>query len=377
MTGRDRVLVIENSRQVTGALKSICAMAYDLQHDFDFVFILPSGSAATNWLRSHSQVRIVEVPMMEISRSWKVIFYIPALIISSLRIRKVIKKEKIDIVHSNDLYNLIGPFLKFFGVKFRYVCHVRFLPGGFPSWLFRFWINRQLAAADRIIAVSDFLKHQLPADAKVIRIYDRMLLTSSGQVISKRNTNTILYLSNIIPGKGHDHIIAAFAVTPKKFPSWKLRIVGSDMNLDKNRRYRETLKEMAITLGIDRAIEWSDFVDDVAVEYASADIFANFSSSESFSMTCLEAQYYGCCVVTTNSGGPAEIISDGTSGMVVPVGDVKAMADALEKVMGDQQLRESMGTYGAATVRKKFGPLNTSETLRSVYREIRDGQQSH
>jgi glycosyltransferase involved in cell wall biosynthesis len=380
MTNRPHILVIENSRQVTGALKSIYAMAEELRDDFEFTFILPAGSAATSWIKSRSAIKVIELPMTEINKSWRIMLYLPMLIINAFRVKRIIKRGKIDIVHSNDLYNMIGPMLKFFGVKFKYLCHVRFLPGGFPPWLFRFWVKRQLAAADRVIAVSDVLKNHLPVSPKVIRIHnhlpvspkvirihDRMLLSSRDENITKRSDETILYLSNIIPGKGHDRAIEAFAGVHKKFPSWKLKIVGSDMNLEKNRQYRDQLKLMSANLGVADAVEWHDFVADVANEYRSADIFANFSSSESFSMTCLEAQYYGCCVVATNSGGPAEIISDGASGILVPVGDVAAMMNALEKLMSDPQLRELMGKEGAKIARERFGAANTSLVLRSVY----------
>lgn len=345
-------------------------MTNDLANDFDFYFILPAGSAATPWLRSHSRSTIFEVSMTEISKSWKLILYIPLLIISSFRVKAIITKEKIDIVHSNDLYNMVGPALKFFGAKFRYICHVRFLPGAFPPSLFRFWINRQLAVAEKIIAVSDVLRDKLPANPKIVRIHDRMLLSSSIQTTNTRKGNTILYLSNIIPGKGHDDAIEAFAVVHKKFPSWKLRFVGSDMNLEKNRRYRDSIKNKTVNLGIAAAIEWKEFADDVASEYSSAGIFANFSIAESFSMTCLEAQYYGCCVVATRSGGPSEIVDDGTTGFIVPVHDVQAMATALAKLMEDPALRESMGSRGASAVREKFALEKTSGALRSLYLQM-------
>ncbi len=342
-------------------------MANDLQNEFDFIFILPAGSAAIKWLQLNSSFRIIEVPMMEISRSWRTLFYIPSLILSSLRVRSIIKKEQIDIVHSNDLYNLIGPTLKSVGAKFRYVCHVRFMPGAFPTWLFNFWLNRQLSAAEKVIAVSDVLKSRLKTHPKIVRIHDRMLLRSLVEPDSKRKGNTILYLSNIIPGKGHDHAIIAFAMASENGASWKLKFDGSDMGLEKNRLYREHLKSIAAALGVEHLIEWHDFVNDVASEYASADVFANFSSAESFSMTCLEAQYYGCSVVATDSGGPAEIILDGESGLLVPVGDTDAMAKALERLTENPELREVMGALGARHVREKFGVEKTSGALRSVY----------
>jgi glycosyltransferase involved in cell wall biosynthesis len=367
MTTRRRILVIENSRQVTGALKSIVAMSDDLRDEFEFIFILPSGSAARSWIESRSSVNVIELPMIEINKSWRIAGYLPMLVLNAFRVKRIIKRNGIDIVHSNDLYNMIGPVLKFLGANVRYVCHVRFLPGGFPQWLFNFWIKRQLSAADRVIAVSDFLKRELPDHPKITRVYDRMLLSASDNVAPDRQGNVILYMANIIPGKGHDYAIRAFAGVHGKFPAWKLRIIGSDMGLEKNRVYLRQLKALAIELAVDKHVEWKDLINDVAIEYKSADIFANFSSSESFSMTCLEAQYYGCCVVATASGGPSEIISDRVSGLLVPVGDVDAMTRALETLLSDRNARESMGSNGAEIVRERFGTANTSLMLRNVY----------
>jgi glycosyltransferase involved in cell wall biosynthesis len=367
MKPRLRILIIENSRHVTGALKSIFAMTQDLHDSFEFIFILPSGSAATPWIQSRSSTRVIEVPMKEIARSWRVTCYIPMLFINAFRVKRIIQKEKIDIVHSNDVYNLIGPTLKFFGFKFKYLCHIRFLPGGFPPWLFNFWIRRQLAVAERILVVSDFLKNQVLHDPKIHRIHCRILSSSSDDSPPVRSGNTILYMANVIPGKGHDYAIRAFAQLHQKFPSWKLKIVGSDMGLEKNRRYINQLKAMAVKLQVADKIEWKDFVSAVVTEYKTADIFVNFSVSESFSMTCLEAQYYGCCAVATTSGGPAEIIDDCVSGFLVPVGDINAMIKALGQLMSDRQLRETMGANGARIVREKFGVEKTSWELKNVY----------
>lgn len=136
---KKRILVIENSVHVTGALKSICRTAYDLSSDFEFIFVLPSGSQARPWLESQGFVAIFEIPFLEISRRWKsLIAYIPALLNNARRLAKIVYKEEIDLIHSNDLYNLTMPTAKLFGVRQPYLCHIRFLPEKFPKSLFNF-----------------------------------------------------------------------------------------------------------------------------------------------------------------------------------------------------------------------------------------------
>lgn len=377
MISKPKVLIIENSVHVTGALKSMGAMVRELSHRFEFIFILPKRSHAIPWVNANLPatsaeqvpVKIYEVPMVEISRSFvNLVSYVPALIINSIRVRKIIRDNNIDIVHCNDLYNLIPPFLKFFGARFSYVCHVRFLPDRFPPWLFRFWVKRQLSAAAKLFVVSEFLKAKLPADPKIVTVYDRIARDSNAFDPNNPATNVLLYLANVIPGKGHDVAIRAFRKLHHEFPDWKIRFVGGDMGLEKNKLYGTRLR----TLGADVAqqIEWKGFTDDVETEYKNADIVLNFSESESFSMTCLEGQYFGRAVIATRSGGPAEIIEHGTTGLLVALADTDAIAEAMRQLMSDKSLRDRMGQHAAKVTRSKFGRETTTDALGKIYSAI-------
>ncbi len=51
MSKKPRILIIENSRQVTGALKSIVAMASELSSEFEFIFVMPTGQPALQWVK--------------------------------------------------------------------------------------------------------------------------------------------------------------------------------------------------------------------------------------------------------------------------------------------------------------------------------------
>ena len=76
-------------------------------------------------------------------------------------------------------------------------------------------------------------------------------------------------------------------------------------------------------------VEWHAFAEKISEEYLDAAIVLNFSESESFSLTCLEAMFYGRPVIATRSGGPSEIIDHNESGILVDVKDVDAMANAM------------------------------------------------
>ncbi len=372
MSSKPRILIIENSRQVTGALKSIAAMASELSDEFEFIFVMPAEQPAKVWVHDRGFI-VYGVPMKELSKSaWSAITYLPRLLRNAWRVRQIVRREGVAIVHSNDLYNLIGPTMSLFGSRVPYICHVRFLRQAFPAWLFDFWAKRQLHAAHRLVAVSEVLRQQLPSIDRVEKIPDRVMVREVHPPRKRigAQPRRLLYLSNIIPGKGQDLAIAAFQQVAAEFPNWWLRFVGSDMGLEKNQQYRAQLQARVGEYGLAPRVEWVDFTNDVEREYKDADLALNFSNLESFSMTCLEAQFFGCPVVATRSGGPNEIIDHGVSGLLVGTGRVDEMVAALRVLMADETQRETMGKNGAETARRKFGPTHTTERLRALYHSM-------
>jgi L-malate glycosyltransferase len=367
---KKRILIIENSTHITGALKSICRSSFDLGAHFDFVFVLPKGSKGKAWVQSRGFNTIYELPMRELRKSIiALIVYLPMLVMNAIRLRQIIKKEKIDLVHNNDLYNMLPVMATGLGKCVPYINHVRFLPGKFPAKLFLGWLKLHLRYGQRVVCVSEFLRNQLPSHPKIRMIYNELPLDENYPP-TLETTHRLLYLSNIIQGKGQDFVIEAFSKIAHQHPDWKLRFVGGDMGLKKNRQFKDKLMAMCQQKGITQQVEWHNFTNDVEREYKTAGITLNFSESESFSLTCLEAQFFGCPVVATRSGGPAEIINDGQNGFLVPLGDIHAMANAMDVLMKDEQKRKEFIVAGRKMVREKFSLQNTSYRLKELYNEV-------
>jgi glycosyltransferase involved in cell wall biosynthesis len=365
------VLIIENSTHITGALKSILRTSEDLNEYYQFVFVLPRHSHARVEVESRG-FHVHELPLKELSRRpLSVLIYFPILLWNAFRLRKIIRKEQVRIIHNNDLYNLLPVILIFMRMKIPYLNHIRFLPEKFPAWLFGYWLRLHIKNAYAIICVSDHLRKQLPAHDKVKMIYNELPATEKLEKALPAG-NTILYLSNVIRGKGQNFAIEAFAKIAHLHPQWKLRFVGGDMGMEKNKKFKEELVAAIRHYKIESQIEWSDFSNDVESEYKKAAFAINFSESESFSITCLEAQYFGCPIIATRCGGPAEIIVDGQTGFLVPVGDIKTMAEAMQKLIDDQPLRVTFAAHGRVHVREKFSIQNTSYQLKTQYDLIMD-----
>lgn len=368
MNKMKKVLIIENSVAITGSLHAVLRTSIALCNEYEFVFILPFGSKAVDLLREKN-FKTYEVPLYEISKSFQsILLYIPRLIRSAYRVRQIARAENISAIHVNDFYNLILPLWKIAGAPYPYLCYVNFVPDRFPLPLRWIWINSHLLFSSHIIAVSNYVLRQLPVHQKVMCIPDAL----PDEVVagSEEKKNRLLFLGNFIQGKGQDRAIRAFASIAAHFPDWKMRFVGGDMGLEKNRVYRQSLSDLADELGIATQIEMSGFSSDVAKEYQQASIALNFSVSESFSLTVQEAMFYGCPIIATRSGGPAELIKDHHSGILVTVNDVEQMSTAMKTLIENPAERERLRSNAWIAIREQYSKAKTIELLGEVYREM-------
>lgn len=367
------ILIIENSIHVTGALKSITRTAFDLKQYFDFHFILPKNSRGRTWIENKGFHSVHELPLMEINRRLtSLVFYLPMLMMNTYRLRQILKRLPVNLIHNNDLYNLIPVMLSILGPKIPYVCHIRFLPDRFPKLLLNAWLCMHFFYSKKIVAVSQSVVKQLPVNPLVALIHNELPVEErySDFIMPDQSIRFFLYLSNFIQGKGQEHALEAFALIQTELPDWKLRFVGGDMGLKKNMEYRERLLKLAKKLGILEKTEWKGFTDNVELEYKSADIVLNFSESESFSITCVEANFFGSPVIATDCGGPSEIIVHGKTGLLVPNRSIIDMAQAMNKLAKNDELRKKMAFQAREEVRKKFSTEKTSLKMKQVYDEI-------
>jgi glycosyltransferase involved in cell wall biosynthesis len=368
VVGKEKILILENAIDVTGGLKSILNSSVALRSKFEFILVLPTNSRCIGYAKSFN-VQVIELPFRELSKnifSW--IFYIPTLLLNTIRLNRLVDQLKIDLIIANDFYNLLPGSYRLFGGTVHYVCYVRFLPNRFPKILVKAWstIHRKYAA--KIIAVSEAVKSQLVQDEKIQVVHEGLppiTGASPGKTIDP--SLTLLYMSNFIEGKGQQYALQSFEPLAKKYPAWRLRFVGGDMGLEKNVHYKNSLKRLAEELKIQNQIEWSEFKENVQLEYLSASIVLNFSNSESFSLTCLEAMAAGRPVIATASGGPVEIIDTMENGMLVPVGDISAMTQAMDYLMANSEIRLRMGMEAFNHVQSKFSNSNTYDKLRKIY----------
>ena len=101
-----------------------------------------------------------------------------------------------------------------------------------------------------------------------------------------------------------------------------------------------------------------------------AHVFLLSSVSEGISNAALEAMACGLPVVTTNCGGMREAVTDGVEGFVVPVRDLRTMAEALARLAGDEALRRRMGEAARRRILEGFSLNNQVRAFRDLYEAL-------
>ena len=105
--------------------------------------------------------------------------------------------------------------------------------------------------------------------------------------------------------------------------------------------------------------------------YNQAEVFVSPSLYEGFGLPAAEAMACGAPIVATTAGAFPEVIEDGVSGLLVPPGDTRALADAIERVLGDGLLQRRLGREGRQRIVEQFSWRETAVQTLALYQQVR------
>lgn len=164
----------------------------------------------------------------------------------------------------------------------------------------------------------------------------------------------VLSLSRLVPRKGMDVLIDAAARLAPRVPGLQVAIAGSGR--DRERLERRVAASGAPVTFLGRVPE-----EDLAAVHGAADVYAMLCRSrwggleqEGFGIVFLEAAAAGVPQVAGDSGGAPEAVAHGESGLVVDPTDVDEVADALERLLSDGELRARMGAAARTRAVERF-----------------------
>jgi glycosyltransferase involved in cell wall biosynthesis len=165
---------------------------------------------------------------------------------------------------------------------------------------------------------------------------------------------TVLSVGRAVEKKGYDDLVAALALLPGDL-AWRFVHIGGGV-------LAKRLRRQAHRLGLDQRIEWCGTwpQPDVLAAYREADLFVlaakigRDSDRDGLPNVLMEAQSQRLACVATELPGIAELVEDGRTGVLVPPGNPRALAAALEALIRDPAQRIRLGVAGEARVRREF-----------------------
>lgn len=225
--------------------------------------------------------------------------------------------------------------------------------------------TRQLAALEKEILVS---RHDREVAGKCFpfsrsrfeTVYHSKLDGSAPPPGALKESRVILNVGSICFRKGQDRLAEAFVEVHRDFPDWVLHLVGEKMEPECVARVQEmgdrTFDQNRIVLTGPRA----DPMD--AIE--SCEIYVQPSLLEGLGLALQEALFAGRPAIGSSVGGIPELIDDEVNGLLVPPGDVGALASALRMLMTDREKRVAMAAKGRSSILEKN---MTSQAMTSAY----------
>jgi len=170
----------------------------------------------------------------------------------------------------------------------------------------------------------------------------------------------ILNVGSIGGNKNQDWLISYFNELKSKKALWELHFLGDGVK----RKYCEGLVD---SYGIQDKVVFHGVKKNPKAYYTNASIFAFTSTSEGFPNALAEAMAAGCaCIAYDCVAGPSDIIDDGISGFLIPVGDEEQYKEKLQLLMMDEELRRRFGE----AAREKMKQFEASKIAKRFYEFI-------
>jgi glycogen synthase len=170
------------------------------------------------------------------------------------------------------------------------------------------------------------------------------------------------FAGRLVYEKGVQHLVSALPEVATQYPGLRLVIAGDGP-------HRGQLQEETRRLGLDRVVNFAGFVGkDLPATVAATDAMVVPSIYEPFGMVALEAAAAGAPLAVSATGGLAEIVRPGVTGMTFPAKDPGALADAVCTLLRDQVGARRMARRARAMVESSYGWASIAERTAGAYR---------
>lgn len=291
-------------------------------------------------------------------------------------LKNILNDHRVDVLHSH----LFGPALAgSTACSFSQIAHVATLHDRYildekryrvPLICATTFIGTTLVPVSRSIegVLQDVM---LKRGSKIKRIYNGVPQATKHTIEGNRNVRAELGIvdgavvaicvGRLVPLKRHKALIESWAMKESS-PRDKLIIVGDGPE-------KASLEMLAKELDVEESVVFTGRRADVGALLSASDFFVLASQTEGLSCSILEAMSYGLPVLATDVGGNREMVCNGENGILVALGDEKALAHHLGQFASDETLREKMSKVSLRLIDEKFSLSGMMDAYWKVYSE--------
>jgi len=365
------ILYITNHLNIGGITTYVLSLAAGLKKRGHTIYLASSGGELLSRFIEEG-INSVPIPIRTKQEAS------PKIILSMLKLSGLIRKNNINLVHSNSrTTQVLGCLLnRISGVPHISTCHGffkrRFFRKIFPCW------------GQKIIAISEPVKEHLIRDFKVDE--KNIVVIHNGIDVEKlrnqkpdpssmgapRNQKknrlglgdgpVVGIVARLSDVKGHIYLIEAMSKVLEKIPDGQLLIVGEG-------KMKEKLIKLVKSLGIEKSVFFIPRVNDTKGMLSIMDLFVMPSLKEGLGLSLMEAMASGLCVIGTDVGGIRSLVQDGFNGLLVKPADSKSLALAILELLQDQKKRESLGKAAGIFINQNFPVEKMVQETEEVYLE--------
>ena len=272
----------------------------------------------------------------------------PLLQISRLyKMRRYFKKNKGCYIFSFSVNGSFFSVLTAAGIPHRFLVSERNDPTRASGQKLRNWSYHK---AEKIVFQTEDMKRYFSDDIqKKSVIIPNPVSADMPEPFRGERRKQIVSVGRLHPQKNHKLLLNAFADFHAVYPDYELHIFGIG-------ELEDELKQQAKDLGIEDYVVFRGFCSDVQHEIWDKAMFVLSSDYEGISNSMIEALAMGVPVISTDcpAGGSRMYIEDGVSGILTPVGDAKALTEAMVKIAGNPELARKFSA-NSVKIKKRYG----------------------
>jgi len=189
---------------------------------------------------------------------------------------------------------------------------------------------------------------------------------TEAQAVTGLGAETVVYLGRLDAQKELGTALTAWGRVVSRFPAARFVLAGDGPS-------RKALQCLARDLGVAETVRFLGSRPDPEWLLRASRVFVLPSRCEGMSNALLEAMATGVGCIASRVGGNEDLVNDGVTGLLVPLGDATALAGALGALLGDAGLRTRLGTAARNAAVERYGMDRVVERYADLYRTLTEG----